>query len=56
LYDLSEDRSEQKNLASAQPKLASQLAARWKAIDDGFTNVRENGQASTKNLMGSGGA
>jgi arylsulfatase A-like enzyme len=56
LYDLSEDRSEQKNLASAQPKLASQLAARWKAIDDGFTNVRENGHASTKNLMGSGGA
>jgi arylsulfatase A-like enzyme len=53
LYDLSKDRSEQKNLASAQTKLASQLSARWKAIDDGFTNVRENAQASTKKLMGS---
>ena len=52
LYDLSKDRSEQKNLASVQTKLASRLSARWKAIDDGFANVRENAQASTKKLLG----
>lgn len=51
LYDLSRDRSEQKNLAAAQPRRASQLAARWKAIDDGFTKVRESAPASTKKLM-----
>ena len=52
LYDLSKDRSEQKNLASAESGRASKLAARWKTIDDGFTSVRENASASTKKLIG----
>jgi arylsulfatase A-like enzyme len=56
LYDLSKDRSEQRNLAGAQAKRASQLSARWKAIDDGFSSVRENSQASTKKLMEPGPA
>ena len=51
LYDLSKDRSEQKNLAGAQPGLAGRLAARWKSIDDGFTTLRENAPASTKKLL-----
>jgi arylsulfatase len=51
LYDLSKDRSEQKNLASAQPDRAKQMSARWKSIDDEFTRAREAAPASTKKLM-----
>jgi arylsulfatase A-like enzyme len=51
LYDLSKDRSEQKNLAGAQPDRARQLSDKWKAVDDGFTHVREGAPPSTKKLM-----
>jgi arylsulfatase A-like enzyme len=48
LYNLSKDRSEQKNIAGTQAERASQLAAKWKAVDDDFTHVRETTAASTK--------
>jgi arylsulfatase A-like enzyme len=51
LYDLSKDRSEQKNLAGAQNSRASRLSARWNLIDGGFTRVRENTRASEKKLI-----
>jgi arylsulfatase len=51
LYDLAKDRSEQKSLAAAQPERVRQLSAKWKAIDDGFTSVRESAAASQKQLM-----
>ncbi len=54
LYDLSKDRSEQKNLAPAQPERARQMAAKWKTVDDGFTQAREAATASTKKLIGPG--
>jgi arylsulfatase len=56
LYNLATDRSEQKNLASAKPELASRLAKKWKAVDDDFTRVREAAPASTKKLMPTGRA
>ncbi len=51
LYNLSNDRSEQKNLAADHHAMAANLSARWKTIDDGFTSVRESAPASTKKLM-----
>jgi arylsulfatase len=51
LYDLAKDRSEQKNLAAAEPDRVRRLASKWKEIDDGFSTVRENAPASTKQLM-----
>jgi arylsulfatase len=51
LYDLSKDRSEQKDLAGAQPEKASTLAAKWKALDEDFTGTREAAPASTKRLL-----
>jgi arylsulfatase len=51
LYDMAKDRAEQKNLSSSEPDLSQKLASRWKAIDDGFTNVRESTPPSTKKLM-----
>ncbi len=51
LYDLSKDRSEQKDLSGAQPERARQLAARWKELDEEFVRVRESTPASTKKLM-----
>ena len=56
LYDLSKDRSEQKNLAAAQPDRAHQLAERWKTIDNDFTKVRESAPACTKKLLPRGRA
>ena len=41
LYDLAKDRSEQHDLASSQPERVSQMAARWKQIDQGFVTTRE---------------
>jgi len=46
LYVLSKDRPEQKNLASAQAKRAIQLSMKWKMIDDGFSSVLENAEAT----------
>jgi arylsulfatase len=54
LYDLSKDRSEQKNLASVQADRAHQLAERWKSIDTDFTRVREAAPASNKKMMARG--
>ena len=51
LYDLARDRSEQLDLASAQPDRARQFAAKWKETDDEFTRVRESSPPSTKRMM-----
>jgi len=51
LYDLSKDRAEQKNLASAQADRAKRLAEKWKSVDDEFTQVRESAPSSTRKLM-----
>jgi len=51
LYDLARDRSEQRDLASAQPDRARQFAAKWKETDDEFTRVRESSPPSTKRMM-----
>ena len=56
LYDLSRDRSEQKNLAPAQPDRSRQLADKWKVADDGFTQARESAPLCTKTLMPNGRA
>lgn len=56
LYDLSKDRSEQKNLAAAQPDRVHQLSAKWQAYDEEYTRVREAAPASTKKLMPTGRA
>ncbi len=55
LYDLSKDRSELKNLASAQPDRAKKLAAMWKEKDDEFARVRE-AATPTNRLRMPGGA
>jgi arylsulfatase A-like enzyme len=51
LYDLSRDRSEQRDLAAAQASRARDMAALWKARDDEFTRVRESAAPSRKKLM-----
>jgi arylsulfatase A-like enzyme len=51
LYDLSKDRSEQKNLAAAQPDRVKQLSAKWQACEDDFKRVRESAPPCTKKLM-----
>jgi arylsulfatase len=51
LYDLSRDRSEQRDLAAAQASRAKDMAALWKARDDEFTRVRESAAPSRKKLM-----
>ena len=54
LYDLSKDRSEQKNLASVQADRAKRMADKWKSVDDEFTRVRESAPSSTRKLMTTG--
>ena len=54
LYDLGNDRCEQKNLAAARPDRAREFAAQWKKLDDDFTRVRESAPASTRKLMQTG--
>jgi arylsulfatase len=56
LYDMAKDRSEQQNLAAAQPERAHQLATKWKSVDEDFTKVRETARASTKKQMAAGRA
>jgi arylsulfatase len=51
LYDLSKDRSEQKNLVAAQPERGRKMAAQWKSIDDDFTRVRESAPPCGKKLI-----
>jgi arylsulfatase len=51
IYNLSTDRSEQKNLAPGQPDLVNRLAAKWKTIDDDFAKTRETAPPSKKKLI-----
>jgi len=51
IYNLSTDRSEQKNLAPGQTELVNNLAAKWKSIDDDFTKTRETAPPSKKKLI-----
>jgi arylsulfatase len=46
LHDLRADRSESKNLASAQPGKAAEMAALWKEKDEEFVRVRESAPPS----------
>lgn len=54
LYDLSMDRAEQHNVATANPQLAARLATQWKSIDDGFTRTREAANPSTRQILRTG--
>lgn len=51
LYDLGRDRSEMVNLAPSHLERVRQMEARWKQIDEDFTNRRESAAASSKRLM-----
>jgi arylsulfatase A-like enzyme len=51
LYDLAKDRGEQRNIAAANAGLVSQMAGRWKAVDEEFVRVRETAPPSAKTLM-----
>lgn len=51
LYNLSDDRAEQKNQAAAQPGRATKMAAKWTNVDTEFTRVREAAPASTKTIL-----
>ncbi len=51
LYNMGTDRAEQKNLSPSHLDLSRQLAAKWKAVDDDFTRVRESAPPSTRKLM-----
>jgi arylsulfatase len=58
LYDLSQDRCEQHDLAAAQPGRVQKLAAMWTAHDTEYARVREISPPSTRIRLGnaSGGA
>lgn len=51
LYDLSKDRSELRNLATAQPQRAQKMAALWKEADERFARERESSNPSAKPRM-----
>ncbi len=51
LYNLATDRSEQKDLAAANPDRVHELAARWKSIDDKFLREKDSAPPCTKKLM-----
>ena len=51
LYDLSKDRAEQHNLATAQPERVKTMALMWKTQDDEFTRLREAAPATAKKRM-----
>jgi arylsulfatase len=51
LYNLANDRCEQKNLIQAEPKRAAAMAALWKKTDDGFTAIREAAKPTTHKQM-----
>ena len=52
LYDMRTDRSEGKNLASAQPDRLERMAAQWKKLDEEFVRVREAAAPTRKVPMG----
>jgi len=51
LYDLSSDRSEQKDRASQNPETLKQLTSIWKRHDDEFVGQREQAPRTAKTLM-----
>lgn len=51
LYDMRTDRSEGKNLASAQPQRVTGMSARWKEADREYVRVRESAPPCTKKLI-----
>ena len=51
LYDLKHDRSEQHDLAAAQPATVQKLSALWRQLDARFVEQRENSPATTKPLL-----
>jgi arylsulfatase A-like enzyme len=51
LYDLSKDRSEQKDLAAMEISVAQKLTAMWTAQDAEFAKVREASPPTTKKRM-----
>ncbi len=48
LYNLSNDRCEQKDLAAAEPDRLNKLAATWKQHDEEYVRVRESSPPSSK--------
>jgi arylsulfatase len=58
LYDLRNDRAEQKNLVVSESRRASDMAALWKKTDEGFVSSRESARPISSNvprLPGAGG-
>lgn len=53
LYNLTKDRGEQTNLIEKRPEIATNLAGRWKQIDEGFVASREASTATTMPRMNS---
>ena len=51
LYDLSKDRCEQRDLASAQPDRVQKLAAMWSGHDAEYARVRESAPPTTRLRM-----
>lgn len=51
LYDMKKDRSEQHDMASAQPETTTRLAALWQKVDDSFSKQRDSGLPTTKTRM-----
>jgi arylsulfatase len=51
LYDLSKDRCEQRDLASAHPDRAQKLAAMWAGHDAEYARVRESAPSTTRLRM-----
>ena len=56
LYNLANDRCEQKNLIEAEPKRAAAMAALWKKSDDNFVAVREAARPTSHKPMRRAGA
>ena len=51
LYDLSKDRCEQQDLASAQPDRVAKLAAMWTSHDAEYVRTRESAPPTTRLRM-----
>jgi len=56
LYDLSKDRSEQHDVAAAQPERVKKMTALWTQQDSEYTRIREAAPASTKARMATSNA
>jgi arylsulfatase len=54
LYDLSKDRCEQRNLASAHADRVKQMTALWETTDAGYTQRRESAPALKRPMQASG--